>query len=93
MPVRPPLRLAWNAADAPDQRIARRSRPGGSDVPTYALRQAARLSALLLLLALGLSGCGGSGRPCRFDDIGDQMLSTREIFAERMAGCPIGGRD
>jgi hypothetical protein len=93
MPVRPPLRLAWNAADAHDQRIARRSHPGGSGRPTYALRQAARLSALLLLLALGLSGCGGSGRPCRFDDIGDQMLSTREIFAERMAGCPIGGRD
>jgi hypothetical protein len=44
------------------------------------------------LLALGLAACGGSGRPCRFDDIGDQMLSTREAFLERMAGCPIGGR-
>jgi len=50
-------------------------------------------TALLLLLASGLSGCGGSGRPCRFDDIGDHMMSTREVFLERLAGCPIGGRN
>jgi hypothetical protein len=94
MPIRPPLRLAHAAADAHDQRIARRPHPGGSGVPIYPFRAVACLIALLLLLlASGLSGCGGSGRPCRFDDIGDQMLSTREIFAERMAGCPIGGRD
>ena len=94
MPIRPPLRFACNAADAPDQRVARRPRPGGSGVPTYAFRAVACLNALLLLLlASGLAGCGGSGRPCRFDDIGDQMLSTREVFLERMAGCPIGGRD
>jgi hypothetical protein len=93
MPIRPPSRFACNSADAPDQRVARCSHPAGSGVPTDVSRQAACLSALLLLLALGLAGCGGSGRPCRFDDIGDQMLSTREIFAERMAGCPIGGRD
>ena len=48
---------------------------------------------LLLLLAMGLAACGGSGQPCRFDDIGDQMMSTREVFLERLAGCPIGGRD
>jgi hypothetical protein len=28
----------------------------------------------------------------RFDDTGDQMVSTREVFLERLAGCPIGGR-
>jgi hypothetical protein len=92
MPIRPPLCLACNSADAPDQRIARRSRRGESGVPTYALRRAARLCALLLLLALGLAGCGGSGLPCPYDDIGDQMMSTREAFLQRMAGCPIGGR-
>jgi hypothetical protein len=93
MPIRPPLRLARHSADAHHKRVARRPRLGRSAVRPYALRAVACLNALLLLLALGLSGCGGSGRPCRFDDIGDQMLSTREIFAERMAGCPIGGRD
>ena len=46
----------------------------------------------LLLLALALAGCGGSAPICRFDDTGDQMVSTREVFLERLAGCPIGGR-
>jgi hypothetical protein len=47
--------------------------------------------ALLLLAVLGLAGCGGSGRTCRFNDMDDQMMSTRTAFLERMAGCPIGG--
>jgi hypothetical protein len=46
---------------------------------------------LLLLLVLGLAGCGGSGKACRFSDMDDQMMSTRTAFLERMAGCPIGG--
>jgi hypothetical protein len=50
-------------------------------------------ATLLLLLALGVTACGGSGRPCPYDDLGDQMMSTRTVFLERLAGCPIGGRD
>ena len=93
MPICPPLRVVGHTADAPDQRAARCPRPKGSGRRRRAFQAVTALDALLLLLVLALSGCGGSGRPCRFDDIGDQMLSTREIFAERMAGCPIGGRD
>jgi hypothetical protein len=47
--------------------------------------------ALLLLAVLGLEGCGGTGRPCRYSDMDDQMMSTRTAFLERLAGCPIGG--
>jgi hypothetical protein len=48
-------------------------------------------TVLLLLALLGLAGCGGSGRPCRYSDMDDQMMSTRTAFLERLAGCPIGG--
>jgi len=56
-------------------------------------RVALRTALLCGLLALALSGCGGSGPAvCRVDDTGDQMISTRNVFLERLAGCPIGGR-
>ena len=55
---------------------------------------AARVGLLAgLLLALALAGCGGSAPICRFDDTVDQMISTRQVFLERLAGCPIGGRN
>jgi hypothetical protein len=55
------------------------------------LRRATRLA---WLLALGLVGCGGSpGVRCSINDQGGQMVSTKEVFLERLAGCPIGGRN
>jgi hypothetical protein len=53
-----------------------------------------RLSTRLAwLLALALVGCGGGpGARCTVDDLGDQMVSTKQVFLERLAGCPIGGR-
>lgn len=94
MPTSPPQHLAPQRIGAHDRRAAGRPRRGGSGARPFAPRVARRLNAmLLLLLALGLAACGGSGQPCRFDDIGDQMMSTREVFLERLAGCPIGGRD
>jgi hypothetical protein len=95
MPTAPPLRLAFDRAAEHGQRRAPRPDAAGSRCRFPACPVAPRrLNAMLLLvLALGLAACGGSGRPCRFDDLGDQMLSTREAFLERMAGCPIGGRD
>ena len=48
---------------------------------------------LILALALFVAGCGGpSPARCTIDDLGDQMVSTRAVFLERLAGCPIGGR-
>jgi hypothetical protein len=56
-------------------------------------RVAPKTVLLAGLLALALTGCGGQGTPvCRVDDTGDQMISTRGVFLERLAGCPIGGR-
>jgi hypothetical protein len=55
------------------------------------LRMATRLA---WLLALALVGCGGAPAPrCTIDDLGDQMVSTKQVFLERLAGCPIGSRD
>jgi hypothetical protein len=53
-----------------------------------------RLTTRLLLLSpLALAACGGYTAPsCTVDDLGDQMISTRQVFLERLAGCPIGGR-
>ncbi len=53
-----------------------------------------RLTTILLLLSpLWLAGCGEYTAPtCTVDDLGDQMISTRQVFLERLAGCPIGGR-
>jgi hypothetical protein len=94
MPTSPPPHLACRRIGAHDQSAARRSRPGGSGARPFAARVARPLDAtLLLLLALGVAACGGSGRPCPYDDLGDQMMSTRTVFLERLAGCPIGGRD
>jgi hypothetical protein len=93
MPTSPPPHLASHRIGAHDQSAARRPRPAGCGARPSA-RVARRLDAtLLLLLALGVAACGGSGRPCPYDDLGDQMMSTRTVFLERLAGCPIGGRD
>jgi hypothetical protein len=49
---------------------------------------------LAWLLTLTLVGCGGGpALRCTIDDLGDQMVSTKQVFLERLAGCPIGGRD
>ena len=93
MPIHLPLRLACPSAAARCARVVGRPRPGRSAARPHPFWAVACSTALLLLLASGLSGCGGSGRPCRFDDIGDHMMSTREVFLERLAGCPIGGRN
>ena len=94
MPTSPPPHLAPQRIGAHDRRAAGRPRPGRSGARRSRSRVARPPGAmLLLLLALGLAACGGSGQPCRFDDIGDQMMSTREVFLERLVGCPIGGRD
>jgi hypothetical protein len=90
----PPCPFSRLAADAPrahPERTAWRQRPaaGLDALGAYRLRRLG--PALLLLGVLGLAGCGGSGRPCRYSDMDDQMMSTRTAFLERMAGCPIGG--
>jgi hypothetical protein len=82
-------RIGANAGRAAG--LPRPGRPVAGRLASLAARPLA--AALLLSLALGLAACGGSGRPCPYDDIGDQMLSTREVFLQRMAGCPIGGRN
>jgi hypothetical protein len=90
MPSRPPARLA---SDAPQHlgRAALGPRPAASAPDAFARRVGRLGPALLLLAVVGLAGCGGSGRPCRYSDMDDQMMSTRTAFLERMAGCPIGG--
>ena len=63
---------------------------GIARVRSAVLRQTARLA---WLLALALAGCANYTPPsCTVDDLGDQMISTRQVFLERLAGCPIGGR-
>jgi hypothetical protein len=94
MPMPPSRPAARLASDAPQQlaRAALGPRPAASAPDTLGARRIRRLGpALLLLAVLGLAGCGGSGRPCRYSDMDDQMMSTRTAFLERMAGCPIGG--
>jgi hypothetical protein len=49
---------------------------------------------LVLALAVFVTGCGGPlPVRCEIDDLDDHMVSTRAVFLERLAGCPIGGRD
>jgi hypothetical protein len=49
---------------------------------------------LALALALLVAGCGGPPPPrCQGYDLDDKMMSTRTIFLERLAGCPISGRN
>jgi hypothetical protein len=48
---------------------------------------------LVLALAVFVAGCGGPPPVrCEIDDLDDHMVSTRAVFLERLAGCPIGGR-
>jgi hypothetical protein len=48
---------------------------------------------LALALAMFVAGCGGPPPVrCTIDDLDDHMVSTRAVFLERLAGCPIGGR-
>jgi hypothetical protein len=53
-----------------------------------------RRALLVLALAVFVAGCGGPlPVRCEIDDLDDHMVSTRAVFLERLAGCPIGGRD
>jgi hypothetical protein len=46
-----------------------------------------------LALAVFVAACGGPPPPrCTIDDLDDHMVSTRAVFLERLAVCPIGGR-
>jgi hypothetical protein len=51
-------------------------------------------AGLVLAFAVFVAGCSGAPPArCEIDDLDDHMVSTRAVFLERLAGCPIGGRD
>lgn len=58
----------------------------------YRLCGMRRHARLVLALAVLVAGCGDRPPPrCEIDNIDDKMVSTREVFLERLAGCPVGG--
>lgn len=47
---------------------------------------------LVLALVVLTTACNGLPPPrCEIDNVDDRMVSTREVFLERLAGCPVGG--
>jgi hypothetical protein len=78
--------------DRPPARVtATPARWDAAGTRSAVLRLATKLA---WLLTLALVGCGGGPAPqCTIDDLGDHMVSTKQVFLERLAGCPIGGRD
>jgi hypothetical protein len=83
--------IASATADAARSGIGRRaSRRASRERNLPGPRSHARLA---LALALLVAGCGGPPPVrCQGYDLDDKMMSTRTIFLERLAGCPIGGR-